>query len=555
VSIIYETISELYDRLEAEPLEPVWISLTHRERTLARARHLASTTLPLTGVSFAVKDNIDVAYTPTTAACPEYSYIPARSATVVKRLEAAGALPIGKTNMDQFATGLTGSRTPYGACSSVYNDNYISGGSSSGSAVAVARGLVRFALGTDAAGSGQIPAAFNNLIGLKPTRGWLSMAGVVPTCRTLDTVSILARDAYDASLAFHAARGSDPADPYSRVPAPGEGAAPWLGGPFRFGVPMRDQLQFFGNEEFAALYELAIQNMTALGGECIRIDFSAFRDAGALLQSGPWVAERLAAISSFMQINADEMNPIVRGVIEGSQRHSAVNAFEAQYRLMELRRAAELQWRFIDVMLLPTAPTIYTHDEIAAEPVKLSQNLGYYASFASLMDLAAVSVPAGLTPGGLPFGVSIVGQALTDDALLILADQFHRFQAEVKSPELEIPHVAPGCLHLALAGEHEIKGSRLLRTERTAPGYRLYERNGKPVISRTGNLTGEGIEVEVWAVPENRVLPELSNADTLGTLVLNTGESVRAILAEPTPHDITAFGTWSAYQTSMLLMR
>ncbi len=573
--MIYQSILDIYDRVESEPLEPVWISLTPRERTLARARQLDSEpTLPLAGVPFAVKDNIDVASTATTAACPEFSYVPPRSATVVKRLEAAGALAIGKTNMDQFATGLVGTRTPYGACSSVFDERYISGGSSSGSAVAVAKGLVRFALGTDTAGSGRVPAAFNNLIGLKPTRGLLSTVGVVPACRTLDCVSIFARNCHDARLAFHAARGFDSADPYSRTPAPGEGATPWLGGKFRFGVPAKGQLQFFGDDAAAALFDRAIEDLRAIGGECVRIDYSIFRDAADLLYSGPWVAERLAAIRAFMQINSDEMNPVVCGIINGAHRHSAVNAFEAQYRLMELRRAAEVLWRSMDVMLLPTAPTIYTHDEVNAEPVKLNTNLGYYTNFVNLMDLAAVAVPAGFRGNGLPFGVSIVGPAFSDDGLLVLADHYHRSHAKVEGPALDMPSTPPGCVNVAVVGAHLTgqplngqltgRGARLVKTCRTAPGYRLYALEGttplKPGLVRDEKFAGPGIELEIWAIPENRFgafVAEVPAPLGIGNAILDNGERVKCFICEPYAiagaREVTEFGGWRAYLASMLV--
>ena len=573
--MIYQAISEIYDRLESEPLEPVWISLTPRERTLARARGLdGGAALPLSGVPFAVKDNIDVASTATTAACPEFSYVPKRSATVVNRLEAAGAVVIGKTNMDQFAVGLVGTRTPYGACSNVFDERYISGGSSSGSAIAVAKGLVRFALGTDTAGSGRIPAAFNNLIGLKPTRGLLSTVGVVPACRTLDCVSIFARNCHDALLAFHAARGFDAADPYSRTPSPGDGAAPWLGGTFRFGVPPRDQLQFFGDEAAADLYDRAIKAMCAIGGECVQIEYSIFRAAADLLYSGPWVAERLAAIRSFMQINSDEMNPVVREIISGAHRHSAVNTFEAEYKLMELRRAAEAQWRAIDVMMLPTAPTIYTHDEVNADPLKLNTNLGYYSNFVNLMDLAAVAVPAGFRGNGLPFGISIIGPAFSDDALLVLADRYHRSHAAVEGPALEMPSTPPGCINVAVVGTHLSgqpmnglltgRGARLVKSCRTAPGYRLYALEGtvppKPGLVRDERFAGPGIELEVWAVPENRFggyVAEVPAPLGIGNAILDSGESVKCFICEQYAiagvREITEFGGWRAYLASNLV--
>jgi allophanate hydrolase len=295
-----EIIADIYDRIDSAPLAPVWISLVPREAALKRAHELEAdpqaAAKPLYGLPFAIKDNIDLAGLPTTAGCPAYAYSPTASATVVQRLLDAGAIAIGKTNLDQFATGLVGMRSPHGACSSVFDSRYISGGSSSGSAVAVASGLASFSLGTDTAGSGRVPAAFNGLIGLKPTRGLLSTRGVVPACRTLDCVSILAKTCREAHAVLQAARGFDPLDPFSRAPTEGQDAAPWLGGPFHFGVPAPDQLQFFGDEEAAALYAKAIADMEAIGGEKVEIDFSIFRAAADLLYSGPWVAERLAAL-------------------------------------------------------------------------------------------------------------------------------------------------------------------------------------------------------------------------------------------------------------------
>ncbi|HMC59503.1 MAG TPA: allophanate hydrolase, partial [Candidatus Solibacter sp.] len=360
-----DVVAAIYDALAAGPLHPVWISLVPRETALACAAALErdplATAKPLYGVPFAIKDNIDLAGLPTTAGCPAYAYRPEASATVVQSLVDAGAIAIGKTNLDQFATGLVGTRSPYGACASVFDSRYISGGSSSGSAVAVAKGLASFSLGTDTAGSGRVPAAFNGLIGLKPTRGALSTSGVVPACRTLDCVSIFAGTAHDAHTVWQVARGFDPLDPFSRAPAPGQDAAPWLGGPFRFGVPAANQLEFFGDEEAQGLYWKAVADIERLGGRKVEIDFSIFRAAGDLLYSGPWVAERLAAIAPFLERHADEMDPVVRKIIAGGSRYQAVEAFQAEYRLRELRRAAEAEWARMDTLVLPTTGTIYTH--------------------------------------------------------------------------------------------------------------------------------------------------------------------------------------------------
>ncbi len=562
---ISEKVMAVYDRLESAPPNPVWISLVSRERALTRAHEVETNAhSPLAGMTFAVKDNIDVAGMPTTAGCPAYAYTPAASATVVRRLEDAGAILIGKTNMDQFATGLVGTRSPFGACSCVFDERYISGGSSSGSAVAVAKGLVTFSLGTDTAGSGRVPAAFNNLIGLKPTRGLLSTAGVVPACRTLDCVSILASSCDVAHMVWSAARGSDSGDPFSREPRTGEDAAPWWNVPFRFGVPRPEQLEFFGDEEAKALYAEAVQKIEQLGGERFEIDFSAFRNAADLLYEGPWVAERLAAIRSFLRDHAEEMNPVVRGIISGGERRTAVDAYKAEYRLMDLRGAAAKQWATMDMLVLPTTGTIYTHEQVASDPVKLNTNLGYYTNFVNLMDLAAVAAPAGFRSNGLPFGISFIGPAFSDEALLALA---HRYLG-AKTPLLD---KAPGCVELAVVGAHLAgqplnsqltkRGARLEKTCRTAPGYRLYALAGtkppKPGLVRDDQFHGPGIEVQVWTIPEDQFgsfVADIAEPLCIGNVTLDSGEPVKCFICEPYALagaiEITRFGGWRNYLAS-----
>ena len=392
-----DVIEAVYDRVIQGPLNPVWISVIPRDGVLARARQveeIGPDKQPLYGVPFAVKDNIDVARIPTTAGCPAYAYTPAESATVVKLLEDAGAIVIGKTNLDQFATGLVGVRSPYGACSSVFDDHSISGGSSSGSAIAVASGLVSFALGTDTAGSGRVPAAFNNLIGLKPTRGAISTKGVVPACRTLDCVSIFALTSADASAVLDVARAFDPADPYSRYI--GDAPAPWLNHGFRYGVPKVDQLQFFGDEEASRLYHDSVLALEAMGGSLVEIDYQPFLDTAALLYSGPWVAERLAGLKPFFDNHADAAHPVVRKIITGAVDKTAVDAFLAQYRLQELRRKTDEILKTVDFLLLPTTGTTYTIADVEADPIALNTNLGYYTNFVNLLDMAAVALPAGM---------------------------------------------------------------------------------------------------------------------------------------------------------------
>ncbi len=566
-----EVIAEIYDRIGGAPLAPVWISLVPRENAMARAHALEAdpqaAAKPLYGWPLAIKDNIDLAGLPTTAGCPAYAFSPTRNATVVQRLLDAGAIAIGKTNLDQFATGLVGARSPHGACASVFDSRYISGGSSSGSAVAVASGLAKFSLGTDTAGSGRVPAAFNGLIGLKPTRGLLSTQGVVPACRTLDCVSIFTKTCREAHAVLKAARGFDPLDPYSRAMGEGQDAAPWLGGSFRFGVPAADQLQFFGDEEAASLYARAVADMQAMGGEKVEIDFSIFRAAADLLYSGPWVAERLAALREFVETQADQMNPVVREIIAGARRYTAVDTFAAEYKLRELRRASEAEWRRMDVLLLPTTGTIYTQEAVAADPIRLNSNLGYYTNFVNLLDLAAVAVPAGLRSNGLPFGVSLIGPAFNDEALLALADRFHG----APGPSVELSVNPPGCIPVAVVGAHlsgqplnwqlTQRGARLMRTTRTAPGYRFYALAGsvppKPGLIRDDAFEGPGIEVEVWAVPADRfgsfvaaVPPPLG----IGNATLQDGSSVKCFICEPyaipTATDITHFGGWRKYIAS-----
>jgi len=559
-------IAALYDRLRAEPLNPVWISLVPREFALERAREIENhPEWLLAGKTFAVKDNFDVVGMTTTAGCPAYGYRAEKTASVVRRLQEAGALLIGKTNMDQFATGLVGTRTPYGACSSVFDSRYISGGSSSGSAVAVAKKLVDFSLGTDTAGSGRVPAAFNGVIGLKPTRGLVSAHGVVPACRSLDCVSIFAANCADAHDLWRVARGLDPADPFSRVSRAGEGAAPWLYSDFRFGVPSPDQLEFFEDEQAEQLYWDAVETLQKMGGEKIEIDFIPFRRCAELLYGGAWVAERLAAIQDFFSDHAGEMDPVVRGIIGGAAKHSAVDARAGEYRLRELCMETEKQWREMDVLVLPTTGTIYRHEQIAADPVKLNTNLGYYTNFVNLMDLAAVAAPAGFRSNGLPFGISFIGPAFSDEALLALA---HRYLGGT-APLVER---CPGCVEVAVVGAHlsgELlnsqlteRGARLQKTCRTATDYRLYALAGsvppKPGLIRDRNFRGPGIEVEVWAMPEDHfgcfvaaIPPPLG----IGTVTLDNGDAVKCFLCEPDAlsgaKEITHFGGWRAYMASI----
>ena len=573
-------LSRVYARIEETGLNPIWISLVPREAVLARAEAISKgdrATMPLYGVPFAVKDNMDVAGMETTAACPAFAYTAQTTATVVQRLEEAGAVLVGKTNMDQFATGLVGVRSPYGACAGVFADDYISGGSSSGSAVAVAKGLVSFSLGTDTAGSGRVPAAFNNLIGLKPTRGVLSTRGIVPACRSLDCVSIFALTASDANQVFQAARGFDASDAYSRRSAAIDGPAPWLGGPFRFGVPLHNQWEFFGDDEAKTLYETSLRALKSLGGTAEEFDFRPFQDAAALLYAGPWVAERLAALKDFFASRAEDVNPVVRGIIEGGAKWSAADGFLAQYKLEELRRQTDAVWDKVDLLLLPTTGTTYSLAEVEADPVRLNTNLGYYTNFINLLDLAAVALPAGFRANGLPFGVSLIGPAHTDIALLTVADTLHRHSGRTmgglatllaETSPLPMPAAAPGCTLLAVVGAHLAgqplnrqlteRGARLTATTRTASGYRLYAladtTPAKPGLVRDPDFSGPGIEVEVWAIPTSQFgsfVAEIPAPLGIGSVELADGSAVKGFLCEPfavgNAVEITQHGGWRLY--------
>ena len=419
--MLQEKIVDTFTRIRERGEDGVWISLLPVEEAITQAeraeRDLGE--LPLRGRTFAIKDNIDLAGLPTTAACPAYAYMPERSATVVRRLVEAGAVPIGKTNLDQFATGLNGTRSPYGFPRNFYDSAYISGGSSSGSAIAVAAGLVDFALGTDTAGSGRIPAAFNNIVGFKPTRGSWSASGLVPACRTLDCITVLARNVEEANQIDKVARGFDRNDPYSRTP--GEFETPKA---VRIGVLPPEEREFFGDEEYAQLYCTAVERAASLGWIVQEFDYRPFGDAAELLYQGPWVAERYSAAKSIIETNPSAIHPVVRSILLGARTFSAVDAFEAQYRLAELARQTERTWQSADALLLPSAGTIYTIEEMLAAPIELNSNLGRYTNFMNLLDLCGIAIPAGFRSDKIPFGVTLFAKAWADPLLFDLARAF-----------------------------------------------------------------------------------------------------------------------------------
>lgn len=546
-------IDDVLARLAANGDSNSWLHLLERDelyRYADRLATLAPDSLPLYGIPFAIKDNIDLAGAPTTAACPAYRYLPERSAFVVQRLIAAGAIPIGKTNLDQFATGLVGTRSPHGTPRNPYHADYIPGGSSSGSAAAVAAGEVAFALGTDTAGSGRVPAAFTNLFGIKPTRGLLSTAGVVPACRSLDCVSIFARDAADSRRVLAAAAGYDPADPWSRREAPlAERAGQW---PFVFGVPRPEQLRFFGNSEYERLFGAAVARLEDLGGYKREIDFEPFAAAARLLYEGPWVAERYAALAEFITRHPKEFFPVTYEIIAGGTAASAVDAFRGMYRLQELRRRSETVWAEIDCLVTPTAGTIYRIAEVVADPLRLNANLGYYTNFMNLLDLAALAVPAGFTAAGLPFGITLAAPTFGDYRLLQLGE---RFAAAADAP-LEIAVCGAHMRGLPLNRQLVELGGRFLRADRTAPAYRLFALATdppKPGLLRSA-AGGAAIELEVWQLPAaglGRFLAAIPAPLGLGKVELADGRQVTGFLVEAAAvadaREITACGSWRRF--------
>jgi allophanate hydrolase len=471
---------------------------------------------------------------------------------------------IGKTNLDQFATGLVGSRSPYGACASVYNRDYISGGSSAGSAVAVAAGLVAFALGTDTAGSGRVPAALNHLVGLKPTKGRWSTSGVVPACRSLDCVTVFANDWADAARVDTVASGFDPADPFSRR-EPSD-APPLAGVGFRFGLPRADQLEWFGDGGSAPLFAAAVARVVRMGGAAVEVDLASFLAAAEMLYQGPWVAERTAAIEPLLRQRPGAIHPVVRGLLQGGLTYSAIDAFRGVYRLAEFARTAEALWAEVSVMLLPTCGTTYRLREVLVEPLALNANLGRYTNFVNLLDMSAIALPAGFRDNATAFGVTLVGPAWADRRLLDLARRYEEIAPMPEAPPLDVAGVKP-TVKLAVVGAHlggmplhwqlTSREAKLTRRCKTAPVYRLYAMAGtttpKPALIHVG-AGGAAIEIEVYELTVEAFgsfVAEVPPPLAIGTVTLDDGAEVKGFVAEPRAldgaKDITALGGWRAY--------
>ena len=556
-----EVMDEVLERLACyDAIQPaVWISRFDPEtlRAVAAgvdARVATGEALPLAGVPFAVKDNIDVLGLDTTAACPSFSHRPTKSAAVVERLVAAGAIPVGKTNLDQFATGLNGTRSPYGIPRNAYNRAWVSGGSSSGSAVAVAAGLVAFALGTDTAGSGRVPAAFNHLIGLKPTRGRWSSRGLVPACRTLDCITVFATTVDEAGLVDAIAAGFDPEDPFSRVVPDAARAR------YRIGIPPADQRRWFGDIESDFLYQQALDSLDA---ELIEIDMSPLNEAARLLYDGPWVAERTAALRSMLEGDPEAIHPVVREIVEQGLGYSAVDVFEGSYQLAELARAAERMWANVDLLALPTAPTSYRVAEMLVAPIALNASLGAYTNFVNLLDMAAIAVPAGSYQSNVGFGVTLMGPAGTDRALIGAANSL--FAAAASPPPLDLEGRME-TVKLAVVGAHlkdmplhwqlTSREARFVGEAKTAPAYRLYAMADsvppKPALVHSAD--GAQIALEIYELDMaafGSFVADVPPPLAIGTVTLEDGSLVKGFVAEPraivNAEDITDLGGWRAY--------
>ena len=529
---------------------------------------------PLAGLQFAVKDNLDVQGLPTTAACPAFAYMPASHAAVVHRLLEAGASLQGKTNLDQFACGLNGTRSPYGAVPNAFNSAYVSGGSSSGSAYVVATGQVDFALGTDTAGSGRVPAGLNNIVGIKPSKGLISTRGLVPAAQSVDCVSIFSRTVGTAVRVLEAAMGYDALDPYSRGMVLARTAFPAR---FRFGVP--SQLEFFDDAVAEAAFQQSIQRLVEMGGTPVPIDYAPLAAAAALLYDSALVAERYAAVRSFFDAHADQVVEPVRSILAAGRGYSAADVFDAQVRLRAYGQQAAAMWGSIDLLLVPTAPTHYTMAQMQADPVVLNRNLGAYTNFVNLLDYAAISVPSSIRPDGLPFGITLIGPCGSDWQLAELGQRYHHasgmLQGALGQP-LPAPQSIPGLQPQALArvavvGAHlsgmplnsqlTERQATLLASTHTAPDYQLFALPGtvppKPGLLRVAPGAGAQIAVEVWEMP----LPHYGSFVALipaplgiGTLTLADGSTVQGFICEAQAlqgaTDISHFGGWRAYMAS-----
>jgi allophanate hydrolase len=572
-----DTIARSFARIRGHNDPAIFIALRDEAEAVAEAQTLRvkdAAQLPLYGIPVAVKDNIDVAGLPTTAACPAFAYNPAHDATAVAKLRAAGAIIIGKTNLDQFATGLVGVRSPYGIPKNPLRDDLIPGGSSSGSAVAVSAGLVPLALGTDTAGSGRVPAMLNNIVGLKPSLGLISTAGVVPACRTLDCVSIFSLTTDDAMTALAAMAGPDSADPFSRSrPLTRMEEFP---GHLRLGVPRNGQLIFFGDKASEKSYEEALARWTALGATLVEFDLEPLYETARLLYEGPWVAERYLVIRDLLASSPDAIHPVTREITIAGARLSAADTFAALYRLQALRKISERAFADIDALILPTAPTVYTTAQVLANPIELNSRLGTYTNFVNLLDLCGLALPAALRDDGIPFGITLLAPAGRDAQLAGIGRMFHAdtkltmgsknlaqpplaaLPEETRTDEIAIAVVGAHLSGMALNGELKVLGGRLLKATETAPDYKLYALKGttppKPGMLRVEAGAGSSIAVEVWSLSAasfGKFVAAIPSPLSIGTIRLADGSDVKGFLVEPAAvtgaRDISHFGGWRPF--------
>ena len=573
-----ETVARSYRRIREHNDPAIFIALRDEKEAMAEAENLSrqdAAGLPLLGVPVAVKDNIDAAGMQTTAACPAFAYRPAQDATVVARLRAAGAIIIGKTNLDQFATGLVGVRSPYGIPVNPVRRDLVPGGSSSGSAVAVAAGLVPLALGTDTAGSGRVPAMLNNIVGLKPSLGLLSTAGVVPACRTLDCVSVFSLTVDDAVTALKAMAASDAGDPFSRDRLLGSMTA--FPGKLRLGVPRNGQLIFFGDRLAEKAYGEALQRWSALGAELIEFDLEPFYETARLLYEGPWVTERYLVIRDLLERSPEAVHPVTREITAAGSRISAADTFVALYRLQALRSVAARTLAELDAMVLPTAPTAYTTEQVLANPIELNSRLGTYTNFVNLLDLCGLALPAAMRADGIPFGITLLAPAGRDAFLASIGRVFHadtRLAVGAKGlaqpPLVPLPPLSDDEIALAVVGAHlsgmalngelQALGARLLEEAATAPDYKLYALDTtppKPGMLRVVAGTGTAIKLELWALSAasfGKFVAAIPPPLSIGTVRLADGRGIKGFIVEPAAvggaRDISSFGGWRAFVAS-----
>jgi len=573
-----ETVARSYQRIRDYNDPAVFITLREEKDALADAEALNAkdaASLPLLGIPIAVKDNIDVLGLPTTAACPAFSYMPTHDSTAVAKLRAAGAIVIGKTNLDQFATGLVGVRSPYGIPVNPIRADLIPGGSSSGSAVAVSTGLVPLALGTDTAGSGRVPAMLNNLVGLKPSLGLISNAGLVPACRTLDCISVFSLTVDDAMSALSVMAGADAADPFSRDRPLGPMTA--FPGQLRLGVPRAGQLIFFGDRDSEKDYGEALKRWTSLGATLVEFDLEPFYETARLLYEGPWIAERYLVIRDLLASSPESIHPVTREITTAGTRLTAADTFAALYRLQALRRIAERTFTNLDAIVLPTAPTAYSTAQVLANPIELNSRLGTYTNFVNLLDLCGLALPAAMRDDGIPFGITLLAPAGRDAQLASIGRVFHAdtqlkmgskgltqpplaaLASSARGDEIVIAVVGAHLSGMALNGELQALEARLLQEAVTAPDYRLYALDTtppKPGMLRVEPGAGSAIKLELWALSAaafGKFVAAIPPPLSIGTIRLADGRGVKGFIVEPAAingaRDISAFGGWRAFMT------